>query len=342
MTDHTMGQPRELLVLTEASRAIASLRTIDEAKDLRDKAEAVKAYARKARLGREIFVEASIVKARAERRLGEMLRETPLAKATPGNQYTGAVEEKEDNGPCTLESLGLTKSDSSRLQRVASLPPEKFEEHVATNLAANREVTTAGLLRLLAAHHKPKPEAETPLPPTPVARAIRSLTELIHGGEQFATVYADPPWANVRQSGALVYAPMTVEAICSEPVAQLIPDQAHLHLWAPSSCLPAALDVMDAWGFEPKSCFPCIGPQQDGGEYWRESTELLLLGVRGGLPFARTPRRSLLKRKSASEARRPELIRKLIQQVSPPPYLEMFGRHLPPSSEWTVYGNQLT
>ena len=121
-----------------------------------DKAEAVKAYARKARLGREIFVEASIVKARAERRLGEMLRETPLAKATPGNQYTGALGSKDADGAYTLESLGLTKSDSSRLQRVASLPPETFEEHVAQNLAANREVTTAGLLRLLAAHNKPK------------------------------------------------------------------------------------------------------------------------------------------------------------------------------------------
>lgn len=41
------NQPRELIILSEASRAIASVRTIDEVRDLRDKAEAVKAYARK-------------------------------------------------------------------------------------------------------------------------------------------------------------------------------------------------------------------------------------------------------------------------------------------------------
>ena len=58
-------QPRELVVLDEASRAIASVRTIDEARELRDKAEAVKAYARKARLSREILVQASVIKARA-------------------------------------------------------------------------------------------------------------------------------------------------------------------------------------------------------------------------------------------------------------------------------------
>ncbi len=135
---------------------------------------------------------------------------------------------------------------------------------------------------------------------------------------------------------------MTVEAFCSEPVAQLVPDQAHLHLWAPSSCLPAALDVIEAWGFEPKSCIVCIGPPPGEGDYWRDATELLLLGVRGRLPFARTPRRSLLKRKSGREEGRPESIRKLIQQVSPAPYLEMYGRRLPLSREWTVYGNQLT
>ena len=340
MSEHTIHQPRELLVLTEASRAIASLRTIDEAKDLRDKAEAVKAYARKARLGREIFVEASIVKARAERRLGEMLRETPLAKATPGNQHTGPARGEVADGVCTLESLGLTKSDSSRLQRVASLPQETFEEHVAINLAASREVTTAGLLRLLVAKNKPTVVEETPTPLSPAARRVNALAELIDLGERFATVYADPPWPGGRQTGVVAYLPMTVEAICGEPVARIVADQAHLHLWTPSSCLPAAIDVMDAWGFEPKSCFVSIASQQAKGDYWRDAHQLLLLGVRGGLPFVKEPRRSWLKQKPGNEAR-PESIRRLIQQVSPPTYLQVYGHEAPLKSDWTVYGNQL-
>jgi len=334
MTD----QPRELIVLSEASRAITSLRTIDEAKDLRDKAEAVKVYARKARLGREVFVEASIVKVRAERRLGEMLKETPLAKATPGNQYTGPKEDPLADGVCTLESLGLTKSDSSRLQRVASLPQETFEEHVAVNLAANREVTTAGLLRLLAAKNKPTDLDNREPPPPPCARMVDSLAELIDQGEQFATLYADPPWPSVRQAGTSPYIPMTVEAICGEPVSRLVAEQAHLHLWAPSVALPEALDVMDAWGFEPKSCFICIRPQSDTGDYWRDAHEFLLLGVRGGLPFSREPRRSWFKAAPAGSTAKPEAIRKLIQQVSPPKYLRIYGGQQQFGPEWTIYG----
>ena len=31
----------------------------------------------------------------------------------------------------------------------------------------------------------------------------------------------------------------------------------------------------------------------------------------------------------------------MVEQVSPPPYLELYGRMLPKNTAWTVYGNQL-
>ena len=335
------NQPRELIILSEASRAIASVRTIDEVRDLRDKAEAVKAYARKARLGREILIEASVIKARAERRLGEMLQETPLANAAPGNQHTGPLPPKSD--ACTLESLGLTKSDSSRLQRIAQLSDETFEQHVGQAVARDKEVTTAGLLRL-AKEHSIQPTQAVVATPLPAASAF-SLNELVERGERFSTIYADPPWPYSNQATRAAtsnhYRTLPIDDICAEPIAQLAEDAAHLHLWTTNAFLLDAFDVMEAWGFEYKSCFVWVKPQMGLGNYWRVSHEFLLLGVRGGLKFADRAQRSWLTAKRSEHSRKPEAVRQLVEQVSPPKYLEMYGRQLPLNPNWTVYGDQL-
>ncbi len=70
-----MTEPREIMLLSSAQRALAEARTLDEVKDLRDKAVAVKAYAKKAQLGKHLVVDASVIKLRAERKLGELFHE---------------------------------------------------------------------------------------------------------------------------------------------------------------------------------------------------------------------------------------------------------------------------
>ena len=83
-----MTEPRELVLLSRAT-VLAEARSLDEVKDLCDRAAAVKAYAKKARLGQHIVAEAAAIKLRAERRLGQMLQSIQLADSAPGNQYTG-------------------------------------------------------------------------------------------------------------------------------------------------------------------------------------------------------------------------------------------------------------
>jgi N6-adenosine-specific RNA methylase IME4 len=95
---------------------------------------------------------------------------------------------------------------------------------------------------------------------------------------------------------------------------------------------------MEAWGFTYKSCFVWRKPQTALGDYWRESHEILLLGVRGSLPFLDNSVSSWLRANRSSQGSKPESIRKLLERISPGPYLELFGRK--PNPGWTVVGDQ--
>jgi hypothetical protein len=113
-----MSENNELVLLQNARTALSKVSTFDDAREIRDKADAVRHYARQAKLGQELVVEAAVLKLRAERRLGEILRETQLATGVEGNQHADIPGEP--NG-VLLSELGISKSESSRMQRIAEL-----------------------------------------------------------------------------------------------------------------------------------------------------------------------------------------------------------------------------
>jgi N6-adenosine-specific RNA methylase IME4 len=178
-----------------------------------------------------------------------------------------------------------------------------------------------------------------------VGRSINNLRQLVTEGKKFATVYADPPWPyeNEASRAAAVnhYPVMTLQDICNEPVGELAEPEAHLHLWTTNAFLREAFHVIDAWGFEFKSCLVWIKHELGMGNYWRVSHEFLLLGVRGQLTFQDRTLPSWVQAHRTLHSRKPGLVRELVEKVSPGPYLELYGREELPNSAWTVYGNQV-
>ena len=181
----------------------------------------------------------------------------------------------------------------------------------------------------------------TPKPTT----VVRDLSQLVNSGRRFRTIYADPPWpySNTAARGAAEnhYRTMTLDDIRGEVVKDLVEADAHLHLWTTNAFLREAFDVIRAWGFKYKSCLIWTKPQLGMGNYWRVSHEYLLLGVRGNLPFRDRTVRSWQTARRTVHSRKPFLFRGLIEQVSPGPYLELYGREEHPNTDWTVYGNQV-
>ena len=188
-------------------------------------------------------------------------------------------------------------------------------------------------------------DCELAFDPLPVGSSVSNLDELASTGERFPTIYADPPWAYKNTSSRAAaenhYHTLSVDEICAEPVSDLASENAHLHLWTTNAFLRDAFDVIDAWGFQFKSCLLWVKPDIGMGNYWRVSHEFLLLGVRGNLTFQDRTIASWVEARRTVHSRKPGIVRTLIERVSPGPYLELYGREQLPNSAWTVYGNQV-
>lgn len=158
----------------------------------------------------------------------------------------------------------------------------------------------------------------------------------------YATVLADPPWdlQQVGRRGAeRHYRLLTASQIAALPVARLVAPDAHLWLWVTNAALHAGRVVLEAWGFSYRSCLTWIKPRFGMGQYLRNQTEHLLLGVRGRAPVQFRGQGTWLYAPLQEHSHKPEEQYAVIERCSRGPYLELFARRRRPG--WHVWGNQV-
>jgi N6-adenosine-specific RNA methylase IME4 len=177
-----------------------------------------------------------------------------------------------------------------------------------------------------------------------------------YDSKSFSTVLADPPWQFQNRTGKMApehkrlsrYTTMTLDELIPLPVKQLSADTAHLYLWVPNALLPMGLRLMESWGFEYKTNIVWHKVRKDGdpdgrgvGFYFRNTTELVLFGVRGKNARTLAPGRrqvNIIRTTKREHSRKPDQLYEIIEACSPGPYLELFARGTRPG--WEVYGNQ--
>lgn len=175
-------------------------------------------------------------------------------------------------------------------------------------------------------------------------------------GQKFSTILADPPWQFQNRTGKMApehkrlnrYGTMVLDEIIALPVEQLTADTAHLYLWVPNALLPEGLKVLEAWGFQYKSNLVWHKVRKDGGPdgrgvgfYFRNTTELILFGVKGKNARTLAPGRSqvnIIRSMKREHSRKPDEMYELVESCSPGPRLELFARGS--RAGWTTWGNQ--
>lgn len=282
-----------------ARRRLAKATRFAEIRQIRAKAGVLRLEA-KAEGDLKLVRLAAELKLHAERKLGEFLS---TAVQQGGDRTSAGFGQTDQSG---LDSLGVSRMESSRWQREASVPERRFCQYLRAAARQGIEPTAVGLLRLAE-------RAKTGPTTGPYAEFIPALRLLARRGKSFACILV-APHDEACSSGQL-------RDLAKLPVASIAATKAHLHLWIVPEALADGLRLLDAWGFRYASSLACAVAPADGGDYWRRAHRNLLLGVRGDLAF----RNKRIPSTIADRAITPNGLRRLIERVSPGPRIDLFG-----------------
>ena len=173
---------------------------------------------------------------------------------------------------------------------------------------------------------------------------------------KFGTILADPPWEFQNSTGKVApkhkrlkrYETMSLEEIKLMPVSRLSANKSHLYLWVPNAFIKEGIEVMEEWGFKYKTNIVWHKIRKDGGPdgrgvgfYFRNTTELVLFGVKGTKVRTLKPGRTqvnIIRTRKREHSRKPDELYKIIEKCSWGPFLELFARGK--RKGWTSWGDQ--
>lgn len=174
-------------------------------------------------------------------------------------------------------------------------------------------------------------------------------------------ILADPPWSyrtwsakGTGRSAEQHYSTMSVEELMALPVADLAAPDCVLFMWATWPTIRDAFRLIDAWGFEYKTCgfdwmkanvstldlFP--DPKSADiklGHWTRSNSEPCLLATRGKPKRKDAGVRMGIIEPAREHSRKPDCVHERIERLVDGPYLELFARAKRPG--WLAFGNEV-
>ncbi len=228
--------------LEKAKIAIKEAKNIDFIKTIIDRAELIRLYKKQIGDSLEIQNDVAEIKLRAQRRAGEILKET---EKNPGNRFVDGNQRRSQDVTAIpkLSDLGIEKMESSRLQTIASIPEEVFEKHIAETKENKEELTTASVIRLARKQKAEEKIAELENLLTKEVKAVQGVYDVI---------VIDPPWPiekierDVAPNQVVFdYPTMTEEEIINLSIPAA--DNCHIWLWTTQKYLPFAFELLKIW-----------------------------------------------------------------------------------------------
>src|SRR5262249_1413456 len=238
----------ELIRYDRGCCALAEARSVDEVKDIHDKAIAMAAYARQAK-NRDLEADAVEIRMRATRRLDQLRQAQKdgigLSVGTRGSRIKGArVDEKP-----TLASQGIDKNLAHQARVLGAMDEAAFERKVAEARDSAARVFRRAVREAEIIQERAERRAQTA-----TGGSIEDLHALIASGFRAGVIAIDAPWpfeTYSERSGRAVfehYETMTLDAIKALPIKALAAEHCAVFPWVTWPNMPVWVPVLEAWG----------------------------------------------------------------------------------------------
>lgn len=330
-----------LATVEQAKIMLAQVSAVDVAKDIRDKAEALRQYMKQAGDGLQAQNYAAEIKLRAERRGGELLRELERAPGARTDVQPHSTMEQGSEYRAALTDNNIAPVTAHRWQAIASIPEDQFDEVISGTLASDEyaELTTNLMLRKAQEIKRQRRSDGLSAAPVPSAK--------------YRVFYADPPWQYgnagvINESDSYGraerhYPVMSIAELCEmgTQVKGVSEQDAVLFLWVTSPLLAECMPVITAWGFQYKTSFVWDKVGHNFGHYNSVRHEFLLVCTRGSCtPDTPTLYDSVVSiEKSRKHSEKPEEFRQMIDALyTHGKRIELFARTT--VDGWDSWGNE--
>jgi site-specific DNA-methyltransferase (adenine-specific) len=362
-----MNELVTLRKIEQSKLAIREVKNLDEIKKVIDQGEALRAYAKSAKMSAEIQADIAELNLIAERRLGEISAAMEKSKGGQPHQKKstcpkgGQVETK----TAALAKVGVTRQRASEAERLAKIDDGVFNDLLKT--AREKSIPKTDIKKL-ARMDKAKQRAVADKISTGEAKSVidaqrkvlkenivsqykdapkgKSKSVDIHTTKnKYRVIYADPPWAyGDSRSGAGTtgatdhYPTMPLKDICALPVKDITDDNAVLFLWVTSPLLEDCFSVIKAWGFKYKASFVWDKIKHNMGHYNSVRHELLLICTKGScVPDNAKLYDSVQSIERGEHSEKPEEFRDIINTLyDSGKKLELFARKQ--ADNWDTWG----
>ncbi len=313
--------------LEEIKIALRETKDIDLVKFIIDRAELLRIYRKQIGDTLEIQNEAAEIRIRAQRRAGEILKETIQHE---GGRPKEKPSHDERVSP-KLSDIGFNYTEASRYQTLASIPEEIFESHIEEVKEKRKELTTSELLTL-AKNLKRKEE-------------IEEQKKIIEAGIEppfgvYDVIVIDPPWpygteynAQGRRA-ASPYPEMSLEELnkLELPAAE----NCILFLWTTHKFMRYSFDLIDTWGFREVAIITWVKDRIGLGEWLRSKSEFCIMCVKGKPIVNLTNQTTVINAPLREHSRKPDEFYKMVDELCIGRKLDYFSREK--RKGWDVFG----
>lgn len=321
----------------QACAALAEARTTDDLRQIINKAEAVKQYAKRAQ-NRYLEIDAREIRHRAEHKFGQLLSEL----RANGQLIEGRPKKKTLNSQVgfrlTLADLGATYNFSSKCQRLAEIAADKFEVMLATwreRALADDGPAAFDLLSIQKAERRARREAQL------------GAKQLALPKKKYGVIVADPEWKfevwspnGLDRSAENHYPTSPTKVIADRDVISIAADDCVLGLWTTVPMLMAARDVLESWGFTYKTNFVWVKDRIGPGYWNRNKHEHFLICTRGEVPCPAPGEQwdSVIEAPRRGHSTKPTVFLEMMEQYFPTlPKIELNCRG-PARPGWSSWG----